>query len=142
MSEYDPYRAYNFRLVIQGVTQAHFTYCSGPGVEVEAIEYREAGNNQMVRRLPGRVKFENIEMRFGLSDSQELWDWLMASASGQHQPRNVSIVYLDSQNASEVMRWDLINAWPSQWRSAPLDALGSELAIETLVLVYETIQRS
>ncbi len=142
MSEYDPYRAYNFSLVVQGVAQAHFTECSGPGVQIEAIEYREAGNNQTVRRFPGKVHYDNIELRFGLSESQELWDWLMASARGSHEPRNVSIVYLDSQNATEVMRWDLINAWPSQWRSAPLNALGSELAIETLVLVYESIQRS
>ena len=29
----DPYRAYNFKLQIQGVTEGHFTQCSGLEVE-------------------------------------------------------------------------------------------------------------
>ena len=37
------------------------------------------------------------------------------------------------------LRWDLINAWPSEWRGAPLDALGREVAIESLTLVFETL---
>ena len=43
----DPYRAYNFKLIIQGVTEGHFTECTGLTVKVDAIKYREAGNNQV-----------------------------------------------------------------------------------------------
>ena len=48
----DPYRAYNFKLDITGVTEAHFTACSGLGIDVKYIKYREAGNNQVVRHIP------------------------------------------------------------------------------------------
>ena len=53
----DPYRAYNFKLLINGVTDGHFTEVSGLGVQVERISYREAGNDAVVRAIPGRVTY-------------------------------------------------------------------------------------
>src|SRR5512141_96344 len=134
----DPYRAYNFKLVIQGVTEGHFTECEGLGVKVEAIKYREAGNNQVVRRIPGRVEYSDVVLRYGLTKSHEAWDWLMTAIKGQVQRKNVSILMLDPDGVTEVMRWDLVNAWPSEWRGAQLDALSHEIAIDTLTLVFET----
>lgn len=138
----DPYRAYNFKLVIQGVTEGHFTECEGLGVAVEAIKYREAGDNQVVRRIPGRVEYGDVVLKYGLTKSHECWDWLMTAVRGQVQRKNVSILMLDPDGVTEVMRWDLLNAWPSEWRGAPLDALNNEIAIETLTLVFETLERS
>jgi hypothetical protein len=37
----DPYRAYNFKLEIQGVTAGHFTEVSGFDISVQAIPYRD-----------------------------------------------------------------------------------------------------
>jgi phage tail-like protein len=138
----DPYRAYNFKLVIQGVTEGHFTSCTGLGVKVQVIKYREGGTNQVVHCIPGQVDYADITLRYGLTSSHEVWDWLLASVAGKVERKNVSILMLDSGGVSEVMRWDLINAWPSEWRGAGLDALSHEVAIETLTLVYETLQRA
>ncbi len=138
----DPYRAYNFKLVIQGVTEGHFTSCTGLGVKVQVIKYREGGTNQVVHCIPGQVDYADITLRYGLTSSHEVWDWLMAYVAGKVERKNVSILVLDSSGVSEVMRWDLINAWPSEWHGAALDALNHEIAIETLTLVYETLQRA
>ena len=56
--------------------------------------------------------------------------------------RNVSILMLGTDGITEVLRWDLINAWPSEWRGAPLDALAREVAIESVTLVYESLARA
>ncbi len=138
----DPYRAYNFKLVIQGVTEGHFTACSGLGIKVQVIKYREGGTNQVVHCIPGQVEYADITLRYGLTSSHVIWDWLLAAVAGRVERKNVSILMLDSEGAGEVMRWDLINAWPTEWRGAPLDALNREVAIETLTLVYETLQRA
>jgi phage tail-like protein len=138
----DPYRAYNFKLIIQGVTEGHFTECTGLTVKVEAIKYREAGNNQVVRRIPGQVEYGDIVLRYGLTSSHELWDWFLTSVKGVVARKNVSILMLDSDGATERMRWDLINAWPSEWKGVPLNALSREAAIESLTLVYETVNRA
>lgn len=137
----EPYRAYNFKLDINGVTEGHFTECTGLEVHVEPIRYREGGTTQVVHCLPGQVTYGDVTLRYGLTASTELWQWLMSAVHGRVERRNPSILMLDSAGSEEVMRWDLINAWPSYWRGAPLDALSREAAIETLRLCCETLQR-
>jgi phage tail-like protein len=138
----DPYRAYNFKLVIQGVTEGHFTECTGLGVKVDVIRYREAGENQIVRAIPGPVRYSDVILRYGLTASRELWEWMLTSVQGRVERRNISILMMDSAGAQEVMRWNLNNAWPSEWRGAPLNAMNDEVAIESLTLVYEALERA
>jgi phage tail-like protein len=137
----DPYRAYNFKLVIQGVTVGHFVECTGLGVRIHAIRYQEGGGN-IVHRIPGPIEYEDVTLRYGLTSSTELWSWFMAGVQGRVERRNVSILMLDPDDITEVLRWDLIHAWPAQWRGAPLDALAREVAIESMTLVYESIERA
>lgn len=138
----DPYRSYNFKLDIAGVTEGHFTECSGLGVRVTPIEYREGGNNQVVRHIPGPVEYAAVTLRFGLTSSRELWDWLMLAVQGNVERKNVSIIILDSSGNNETVRWNLNDAWPSEWRGAPLDAMSKEIAIESLTLVFDTLERA
>lgn len=137
----DPYRAYNFKLEIQGVTQGHFVDMSGLSVKVQSIKYREGGNNQVVHSLAGPVEYGDVTLHYGLTSSRELWDWLMTAVRGRVERKNVSILMLDSEGTAEVMRWNLIGAWPSQWQGTRLDAIGREIAIEALTLVFETLER-
>ncbi len=138
----DPYRAYNFKLEIQGVTEGHFTECTNLGIKVEVIEYREGGTSQLVRRLPGPVDYGDITLRYGLTSSTEIWRWFLTGVKGKVERKNVSIVMLDSDGVSEAFRWNLVAAWPSAWRGAPLDALAREAAIEEVTLVFESLDRS
>ncbi len=137
----DPFRAYNFKLLINNVTEGHFTEVDGLGIKVETIAYREAGNNSVVRAIPGRVTYLPVTLRFGLTSSVELWEWLMTAVEGRVSRRNVSIVMLDSSGSAETMRWNLVNAWPQEWYGSPLNAMSRELAVETLVLAHDGIQR-
>ena len=137
----DPYRAYNFKLEIQGVTEGHFTECSGLGVKVDVISYREGGASQIIHRLPGQVSYADITLRYGLTNSRQLWEWFLTSMRGKVERRNISIVLLDSDGVTEAMRWNLINAWVSEWRGSVLNASAHEVAIESMTLVFETLER-
>lgn len=138
----DPYGSFNFQLLIDGVTEGHFTECSGLGMRIEAIQYREAGTSQAVRRIPGRVEYGDVILRYGLTDSLDLWNWLRTVAQGVVQRKNVSVVMLASDGASEAIRWNLLNAWPAEWRGAPLRALSQEVAIEEMRLVCDEMNRA
>jgi len=138
----DPYRAYNFKLMIQGVTEGHFTECSGLGIKVQVIKYREGGTNQVIHCIPGPVEYADITLRYGLTASRDLWEWLMTAVQGKVDRKNVSILLLDSDGVAEVMRWDLVNAWIAEWRGSVLNAMQREVAIESLTLVFETLQRA
>jgi phage tail-like protein len=142
MAQTDPYRSYNFKLEIGGVAEGHFTECSGLSVKVEPITYREAGNHQVVHQIPGPVTYAAVTLKYGVTKSRELWDWMMKAAEGDVQRRNVSVLLLDSQGNTEVMRWNLLDAWPSEWKGANLTASDKTLAIETLTLVYDRLERA
>ena len=142
MAQTDPYRSYNFKLEIGGVAEGHFTECSGLSVKIESIAYREAGNHQLVRHIPGPVDYTAVTLKYGVTKSRELWDWMLKASQGNMQRRNVLIVLLDSQGDNEVMRWNLIDAWPSEWQGAALNASEKALAIETLTLVYDRLERA
>ncbi len=137
----DPYTSFHFAIDINGVTEGRFVECSNLGVEVEAIMYREAGANQIVHRLPGRVEYADLTLRYGMTGSIQLWQWMQSSIAGTVERRNVSVVMYGHDGATEVMRWNLLNAWPRSWRGTQLDALGNQVAIESLILVFEEFER-
>lgn len=137
----EPYRNYNFKLSIQGVTEAHFKECSNLGVKIDVIDVREAGASEVVHRLAGRTSYGDVCLRYGLSASKELWAWMQSAVKGKVQRKRVSVIMLDADGQTEHLRWNLNNAWICEWRAAPLDALGSEIAIETIKIVFDTLDR-
>ncbi|MEJ2666022.1 MAG: phage tail protein [Deinococcales bacterium] len=138
----DPFRNYNFRLEVNEVGEARFTECIGLGLRVHPIRYRESGAGHVVRALPGPVDYGEVTLRYGLTKATNLWQWLLDTANGKIRRSHVSVIMLDLEGSQEAMRWNLINAWPCEWRGAPLDALGREAAIEEMHLVYESLDRS
>jgi phage tail-like protein len=137
----DPYRAYNFKVEVQGSTEGHFTECSGLEVKVNTIAYREGGSPD-VHQLPGPIDYGSVTLRYGLTASSDLWNWFKQVMAGRVERRNVSIAMLDTDARTEVLRWNLTRAWPSHWRGMPLDAAAHEVAIETLTLVFESVDRA
>jgi phage tail-like protein len=139
--ENEIFRNYNFVLKIQGQDAAYFTEVSGLSIDVEAIEYREGGAAPAVRKLPGRVKYGDVTLRWGLTQNRELTDWLKNVAQGIVEPRDIHIVLKKPSGVEEATRWVLHGAWPCSWRGAPLSAMGNDVAIETMVLTHEGLER-
>ena len=137
----DPYRNFNFLVEIGGVTQAGFTDCSGFGSTTDPIEYREGGENTTVRKLPGMTKHTNITLKWGLTDSTELYDWYRNIVTGKVDRRNGSIVVLDLEG-KETIRWNFFQGWPTKWDGPDFSAKGTDVAIETLEIAHEGIERA
>lgn len=137
----DPFRNFNFRLDIGGVTEAAFFSVQGLAMRVHPIRFREAGNAQIVRALPGPVEYAEVTLKHGVTRSVGMWEWITSIAKGQIQRRNVSILLLDSDGTTEAVRWNLMNAWPCEWHGPSLEGLGREIAIAELKLAYDELQR-
>jgi len=137
----DPYHSYNFRLEIDGVTEAYFHECSGIGVKVKTVRWRSGGKGPNIKCLPGRVEYSDITLRYGLTNSAYMWQWLQSAVMGNVVRKQAAIVLLDRDGVKEAMRWTLHGAWISEWNGPSLNALGHEVAIEEMVLVYESLQR-
>jgi phage tail-like protein len=137
----DPYRNFSFLVEIDGVTQAGFSDCSGFGSSTDPIEYREGGENKTVRKLPGLTKHTNITLKWGLTDSKELYNWYRDVVNGTIQRKNGSIIVLDLEG-DEKVRWNFFSGWPTKWDGPDFTAKGNDVAIETLEIVHEGIERA
>jgi phage tail-like protein len=136
----DPYKNFNFLIEIDGIAQAGFSECTGLRLEVDVIEYREGGERSSVRKLPGLAKVGDITLKRGVTISNELQAWFESVRNGVADRRNGAIVLLDDER-KPVVRWKFFNAFPRRWEGPDLDAKGSEVAIETLTLSCEGLER-
>lgn len=137
----DPYKNFRFLVEIDGIVQGGFSEVSGFGSNVEVIEYREGGDAATVRKLPGKVSYPDITLKWGITDSRELYDWHIAAVNGTIQRKNGSIILLDD-TAQEKLRWNFFGAWPSKWDGADFNAKGNDVAIDTLTVSCERVERA
>jgi phage tail-like protein len=137
---HDPFRTFSFRVELAGLTVAAFTEVSGLESEAEVIEYREGGDGR-VRKLPGLRKYANIVLKRGLTQDVELWNWHKDVLEGNESRRNGSVILLD-EHGQEAVRWNFWNAWPCRWEGPNLNARSNDVAIETLELAHEGLERA
>jgi phage tail-like protein len=137
---HDPYGNYNFLIELDGITRGAFRECSGLNSNIDVIEYREGGENTTVRKLPGMTKYDNITLRWGVTDDTELYDWHRQIVNGQSDRRTGSIVLL-GRDGNEVARWNFVRAWPAVYTGPELNAESTEVAIEALELAHEGVER-
>ncbi|HEX8920091.1 MAG TPA: phage tail protein [Pyrinomonadaceae bacterium] len=137
----DPYGGYNFLVEIDGIAQAGFQEVSGLDSTTDSVDYREGTDPNHMRKLPGLNKFSPITLKRGITDSDELWKWRATVISGSVERKNGSIVLLDDRG-QEKLRWNFFNAWPSKWTGPSLNAGSTAVAVESLEITHESIEKA
>ena len=139
----DPHGNYNFLVEIDGITRAAFHEASGFDSTIDVIDHREGGENTTLRKLPGMTKYSNISLKWGLANDRDLYDWHRQWVKGDPaaKRKNGSVVLLDRQG-QEKARWNFFNAWPAKWTGPSFNAEGNDVAIETLELAHEGVERA
>lgn len=139
----DPYGNFSFLVELDGIVRAAFHEVSGVDSTVEVIEHRE-GNDLVMRKFPGQVRYSNIVLRWGLASDTDLYQWHLQWVTGDPaaQRKTGSVVLYDRQGKTELARWNFVNAWPTRYTAATLNAESNDIAIETLELAHEGAQRA
>lgn len=138
----DPYRAFNFLVEIDGITQAGFQEAAGLDSSTDVVDYREgADGSNTTRKLTGMNKFSPLTLKRGITDSDELFKWRQTVVDGKPDRKNGSVVLLDSSGAEKI-RWNFVNAWPSKWTGPAFNSTANAVAIETLELTHEEIKKA
>lgn len=137
----DPYRAYNFLVEIDGITRAGFRECSGLDTTQDPIEYREGNEGRTVRKIPGLVTYSNVSLIRGMTDDAELWEWRQKAVDGNVERKNGSIIMLNDVG-DEIARWNFREGWPTKWTGPSFNATGNEIAIETLEIAHEGVEKA
>ncbi len=142
MARKDPYGNFNFLVEIDGIVRAAFQEASGLDSSIDVIEHREGGDNVTPRKYPGQVKFSNLQLKWGITDDVELYTWHRQWVTGDPAAvrKNGSIVLLDRQGKEKV-RWNFTDGWPAKWTGPSLNAEGNDIAIESLEIAHEGLER-
>jgi len=136
---------FSFLVEIEGITPdsatviGGFTEASGISSVSEVIEFR-MGNQARPIKVPGRARVGNIVLKKGVAAGDQLHRWRAAIEKGVRDVRSGSIILLD-QEMNERTRWNFYEAWPCRYEAPSLDASGDSVAVETLELCVERLER-
>jgi phage tail-like protein len=142
----NPYAQFNF-LVDLGTgntdgPEAGFQECSDIGMSIDVLEYRN-GNDKTnnVRKLPGLAKAGDVTLKRGIIGSLDLYKWVDQIRNGDPGGRRNVLIHLQSEDHSQVvLTWKLFGAFPVKHTGGPLNAKGTDVAIEELTLAYERLE--
>lgn len=138
----DPYRGYNFKVEIDGVSRNGFREVSGLDATSDPILYREGDRKVYTeQKLPGLVKYGPITLKYGITDDHSLWDWRKKTIDGKTERKNGSIILMDT-SGEEKVRWNFVDAWPSKYTAPSFNAQGNEVALETFEISHEGVVRA
>ena len=142
--ETDPLIGFNFRLEIEGKLTGYFMEVGGIGSENEVVEHKVVNDKgqEIVQKIPGRLKWQDVTLKRGITDSMEIWTWRKKVEEGKMggARTNCSIIMMD-RDYTDVARWDLTNAWPSKVTGPSVKSDSNEYGVEELTIVHEGMVR-
>lgn len=141
-----PFKKYNYKVEIDGITAASFSEVSGFDASIDVIEYREGDEGvNYARKMSGLTKFGNVTLKWGMSSSMDFYDWVMGITKGEtlgeNRNKDVTISLFDDDGSTVLAVWNLTAAWPSKYTAPDFNASSSEIAFESVELVFESMER-
>jgi len=140
----DPLIGFHFCIDIQGVIKGDFTECSGLGSEHDVIEAKMVtdGGKDIFEKYPGRLKWENITLKRGITSSMDIWNWRKLVEDGDVKgARRDGTITMYDQTLKPVAQWNFEHAWPVKVTGPTPKADSNEIGIEELVITHEYIRR-
>lgn len=141
-----PYVQFNFLVNLgDGNTegaQAGFQEISAIGMEVTVAEYRNGNAREnSVMKITGLNKSQDVTLKRGVIGSLNLYSWLNDIRNGNQNAMRTVTIQLQNEDHTEVVQtWKLLRARIIKYNCGPLNAKGTDVAMEELVLAYERLE--
>ncbi len=154
-----PWTKMNFLVTVSSIAgtdikeaTAAFSEATGMEATVDVIEFRQ-GNSQSFSpvKVPGLVKHGNITLKYGYTESNSFRQWAAACVSDTRSTQmaraTVTIELLDvtkgitaeARAGKASNQYILQDAWVTKYTAPDMNALQSEIAIETLEIAFERL---
>jgi len=141
----DPIVSFHFSLEIQGIVTGYFTEVSGLGSEHEVAEHKvvEAGGKaEVIKKIPGRLKWENIVCKRGITGNFDIWLWRQMIIDGKVEgARKSGSLIMYSEAFTPVAKWDFVRGWPMKCTGPTPKSDSNEVGLEELTITHEGITR-
>jgi phage tail-like protein len=141
-----PYVQFNFLVDLgTGTTdgvEAGFQECSNIGMEVTVSEYRTGNSKEnSVRKITGLNKATDVTLKRGVIGSLNLYKWLDDIRNGNQSAERTVVIQLQNEDHTAVVQtWKLLRARIIKHVSGPMNAKGTDVAMEELTLAYERLE--
>ena len=136
----DPFTAFRFTITFDDLPPGGFSDCTGLQMETEVHDFAEGGLNAHTWKFATRSKQTNLTLKRGIVN-KVLWDWYHDITIGKMKFRNATIAVLDSTGTSRVLEFQILQAFPVKWIGPELSAAQNNLAVETLELAHQGLER-
>jgi phage tail-like protein len=120
--------------VVPKVHIGEFRECTGLSVEREILEYAAGARNDVVYKLPGRVKYGNLVLKRGTTAQGELVKWFRETQSSLKLA--IVTVTLLHPTGDDARIWAFKEAYPVKWSGPNLNAGSDSPATETLEIAF------
>jgi phage tail-like protein len=143
-----PPTAANFLLEVDGMSIGTFGRVGGLQLTVSVEEYAEGGVNGYVHRFPGRVQWPNLVFSRGLTESDNLLDWVkrtagdgFEAAGGKLVVSTASVTLLDVAG-TRLRSYEVEGAFPVRWTGPTLVAGDPSALTEELEVTHTGFRSS
>lgn len=134
---------FHFRVIFgfqqKSEIDVRFQAVTGLDVQMETESIKEGGENRFEHVVPTRTKYSDLVLKRGLlspDHQSKITEWCKNTFDNYLiEPIDLQVHLLDEEH-NAMMKWDIIHAWPKNWKLAELNAERSEVLIETLELNY------
>ena len=131
------YVAGRFMFILDGASNGFLKQVDGGGIKAEVIS--EVPQGAVTKKHISNVKYEDITVRIGVSQSKAIYDWISASWSGKAVRKNGSIIAADFDYDALSQR-DFVNALITETGIPACDGSSKEPAYLTVKFTPETLK--
>jgi phage tail-like protein len=131
-----------FTFTVDGMNIGKFMEVSGLSAEIDVETVTEGGQNQYEHKLPGRMKWPNLVLKRGITDTDELNDWFLRMSGigfgrgSDRISRSTGALSLLMANGNVLRSWEFDGAFPVKWTGPSFSASGSDVATEELEIAH------
>lgn len=141
----DPFRSQTFYLELGGVFNGPLLKIMGLTYEreVKTVQQATAGGKIIINQLPGKYMPATITIHKAITSHKGFWDWRKKVLDGEDIAKirvNGTISVHSKAITGAVLKWNLVNAWPSRIKGPVLD-IQADAAHEEIEICYEELQQ-
>jgi len=148
-NRFDPFSNFMFKVKWDGQYVAGLTKMGALKRTTEMVEFREAGENIVSRKVPGKTSFSAVTLEAGITYDSSFSDWAnLVNDFASHRltslgefRKNITVDVFNTAG-QKAISYNLFRCWVSEYQAMPdLDAGANAIAITTIKLEVEWWER-
>jgi phage tail-like protein len=138
----EPPTAARFLFEVDGVEIGTFREVYGLQVTIGYREINEGGQNGFVHKVPGRMTWPNVVFRRGITESDNLFNWLSKTSgegyagNNNQLTRSTGAITAIDDIGTRLRSWEFDSVFPVRWKGPDFDVTSNDFLDEELEIAH------